>query len=53
MEKPTFNPSLLVNKDYPAQRCHSWVRDGKIQFLGDCFHALKNLTVEIPEWNSE
>lgn len=31
--------------------CHSFVTDGKIQFLGDCTHALKGQTVEIPEWN--
>lgn len=28
--------------------CHSFVRDGKIQFLGDCTHELKNQTVELP-----
>lgn len=50
MDKPTFTPSLLVFKDVPEQRCHSYVTDGRIQFLGDCFHDLKNQTVEIPEW---
>jgi hypothetical protein len=30
--------------------CHSFVRDGQIQFLGDCTHALKGQTVERPEW---
>lgn len=30
--------------------CHSYVRDGKIEFLADCTHKLKNQTVEIPEW---
>jgi hypothetical protein len=49
LENPTFNPSMLVNKDYPDSRCHSFVRDGKIQFLSDCFHDLKNKTVELPE----
>jgi hypothetical protein len=49
-DKPTFSPSLVVFKDEPSQRCHSFVTDGKIQFLGDCFHDLKNQTVEIPEW---
>ena len=32
-------------------RCHSFVRDGQIQFLGDCTHALANQTVELPEHN--
>jgi hypothetical protein len=30
--------------------CHSFVADGRIQFLGDCTHALAGQTVEIPEW---
>ncbi|BBK03729.1 hypothetical protein [Enterobacter phage EspM4VN] len=49
---PTFTPSLLVNVSDPASRCHLFLTDGKIQFLGDCFHDLKNQTVDmvdIPE----
>ncbi len=49
MDKPTFTPSLNVNGGY-GRRCHSFVKDGKIQFLGDCDHSLKGQTVEIPEW---
>lgn len=29
--------------------CHSFVRDGKIQFLGDCTHELAGQTVDLPE----
>lgn len=29
--------------------CHSFVVDGRIQFLGDCTHALVGQTVEVPE----
>jgi hypothetical protein len=29
--------------------CHSFVTDGKIQFLSDCTHELAGQTVEIPE----
>ena len=53
MDKPTFSPSLLVWSDgipsegIPATRCHSFIRDGKIQFLGDCTHELKNQTVDL------
>jgi len=47
--KPTFSPSLLCNSDYPESRCHSFVKDGQIQFLGDCFHELKNQTVDLHE----
>jgi len=50
MEQPTFTPSLLVNAHYPETRCHSFVKDGKIQYLSDCYHKLKGQTVEIPEW---
>jgi len=46
-EKPTFNPSLLVGLNDSGRRCHSYVTDGKIRFLGDCFHDLKNTTVEL------
>jgi hypothetical protein len=50
MDKPTFSPSLLVFGMVPEKRCHSFVRDGKIQFLSDCFHSLAGQTVDIPEW---
>ena len=29
--------------------CHSFVADGRIQFLGDCTHALAGQTVDLPE----
>ena len=49
VDKPTFRASLLVNSKYPEVRCHSWITNGKIQFLSDCFHQLKNTTVELPD----
>jgi len=48
-EKPTFQPSLKRTR--PGYCCHSFVRDGKIQFLGDCTHELAGQTVEIPDWD--
>ena len=51
LDSPTFNPSLLVNNNHPELRCHSFIRDGKIQFLGDCFHELAGKTVDIPEFD--
>ena len=30
--------------------CHSYVTDGKIQFLNDCYHDMVGQTVELPEW---
>lgn len=29
--------------------CHSFITDGKIQFLDDCTHELKGQTVDLPE----
>lgn len=31
--------------------CHSFINDGRIQFLGDCTHKLAGKTVEIPLWD--
>jgi len=33
--------------------CHSFVTDGRIQFLGDCTHALAGQTVDLPPWHSD
>jgi hypothetical protein len=63
-EKPTFTPSVLVRgaaEDTPDRTkgnggfnpdavCHSFVTDGKIQFLGDCTHALAGQTIDLPAW---
>ena len=38
-------------KEHPkCYRCHSFVMDGRIQFLGDCTHALADQTVRLPPW---
>jgi hypothetical protein len=37
--------------EYHQPRCHSFVREGKIEYLGDCEHYLQGQTVELPEWN--
>jgi hypothetical protein len=50
-DRPTFSPSLLCNKDHPASRCHSFVEDGKIRFLEDCWHELKGQTVDLTDWD--
>ena len=34
---------------YSCYICHSFVKDGKIQFLSDCTHALAGKTVELPD----
>lgn len=33
--------------------CHSFVTDGRIQFLGDCTHALAGQTINLPEIQNE
>lgn len=48
-EKPTFSPSMLVNGGDLSSRCHSFVTDGKIQFLSDCFHKFKGQTVDLED----
>jgi len=48
-EKPTFSPSMLVNQDRPDSRCHSFVRDGKIQYLSDCFHKYAGQTLNLED----
>jgi hypothetical protein len=50
-DKPTFTPSLLCNQHDAGSRCHSFVTDGMIQFLSDCWHPLAGQTVEIPDWD--
>ena len=50
LDRPTFTPSLLVNHGSESQ-CHSFVTDGKIQFLGDCRHKLAGQTVDLPDWD--
>jgi hypothetical protein len=48
-EKPTFTPSLLINKNgdggYP--RCHLLVTDGRLNFLTDSTHQLAGKMVEM------
>lgn len=51
LEKPTFTPSLIVFYEPKVAKCHLFMRDGKIQFLGDCKHDLAGQTVEVPDWN--
>ena len=52
-EKPTFSPSMLVkggpcNKDGSDRICHSFVKDGKIQYLSDCTHKYVGKTIDLP-----
>lgn len=44
------------NPEHPAPFacavCHSFVRDGQIEFLSDCTHALAGKTVPLPAWEN-
>ena len=47
------------NRDHPDNPasfacaiCHSFVREGRIEFLSDCTHALAGQTVELPPWET-
>jgi hypothetical protein len=65
-ERPTFSPSYLVWRDPKPDvdpkhdpdgkyrsgfRCHSFIKDGKIQYLDNCTHKLANQMVELPDTN--
>jgi hypothetical protein len=61
---PTFSPSYLTWNDpnpnadpkYDPKgkyrngfRCHSFIKEGKIEYLNDCTHKLAGKTVQLPE----
>lgn len=63
MEKPSFSASYLAHGWKPPEenprgfkgspRCHSFVKDGMIQYLDDSEHELKGKTVPmvpVPDW---
>lgn len=61
LDRPTTTPSILIRypanpeaaeefKEWRSERvCHSFIRDGQIQFLNDCTHGLNAQTVDLPE----
>lgn len=58
LENPTISPSILTQYEYgegekkTTKRCHSFLRNGIFEFLGDCTHSLKNQHVamkDLPE----
>lgn len=48
LEKPTLTPSILTGKT-TSMVCHSFLKEGIFQFLGDCTHSFKNQYIEIPD----
>jgi hypothetical protein len=57
LDKPTISPSFKqtgfigFNKDgdYTYGTCHSFIKEGMIEYCGDCTHDMKNQKVELPE----
>ena len=55
LECPTYAPSQLTTwrSSKEERRCHTFIRQGMIQFLDDCTHELKGQTVPmvpVPDW---
>lgn len=55
LECPTYSPSQLTkymrgtgSGDSKEFVCHTYIRNGQIEFLNDCTHELKGKTVPIP-----
>lgn len=57
LERPSFEESIRARWTYGEEQtphvCHSLVRDGRIQFLSDCTHALAGQTVELSPLSGE
>jgi hypothetical protein len=45
-------PKLETPLDSKPTVCHSFVTDGRIQFLTDCTHSLVGKTVDLQEWDA-
>lgn len=50
LDKPTFTPSLLCNSHSDKDRCHLFLKDGKIEYCNDCHHELKGQTIDMVEF---
>ncbi len=50
-EKPTLSPSILTRgEDADGKHvCHSFVREGKVEFLSDCSHEFAGQTLDLLE----
>lgn len=46
-----LEPSVLTRANYESGDfvCHSFVRNGRVEFLGDCTHELAGQTVDLPD----
>lgn len=61
LDAPTLSPSILTHMDHRRAKqgdewvdvgpfvCHSFLRAGQFEFLGDCTHSLAGQTVPMPD----
>ena len=65
VEKPTFTPSVLTRviratrqeppidpsgvQTHVHQICHTFITDGRVQFLNDCTHQYAGQTLDLPD----
>lgn len=46
----TYNAEHPEDATFNCNICHSFVTDGRIQFLNDCTHSLAGQTVDLPPY---
>ena len=51
LEAPTLSPSILTNGSWKGDTttCHSYLKAGVFEFLGDCTHDFANQHVPLPD----
>lgn len=52
LDAPTISPSILTGRD-TNKVCHSFLKAGVFEFLGDCTHSLAGQHVpmpDLPDW---
>ena len=51
VNKPTVSPSIKIESHGGDKEtiCHSFIRNGFIEYLNDCTHSLAGKKVELPE----
>jgi len=48
LKRPTFSPSLVIWRTRrPERKCHLFVKNGMIEYLGDCFHSYAGRTIKM------
>ena len=53
ISKESYDYYNETEDEWPSVICHSFITDGRIDFLSDCTHALAGKTVELPEVDLE